>query len=238
LAEKDYIAFIFARGGSRGVKDKNIRLVAGKPLIAHSIESAFASKYISEVIVSTDSEKIAAVAKNYGAKLLMRPGDLARDKSPELLAWKHAIASNLDLLKNTSTFISLPATSPLRSPQDINAAIEKYQQNQCDILFGICRSHRNPYLNMVSITDENLIEVVNDGLDAFRRQDVPQVYDVTTCVYVGDIEYIMSCEKLMQGRVGYLEIPVERSLDIDTEYDLYLANLILTNPFWPGTGVS
>jgi len=231
LAEKDYIAFIFARGGSRGVKDKNIRLVAGKPLIAHSIESAFASKYISEVIVSTDSEKIAAVAKNYGAKLLMRPGDLARDKSPELLAWKHAIASNLDLLKNTSTFISLPATSPLRSVQDINAAIEKYQQNQCDILFGICQSHRNPYLNMVSITDENLIEVVNDGSDAFRRQDVPQVYDVTTCVYVGDIEYIMSCEKLMQGRVGYLEIPVERSLDIDTEYDLYLANLILTNPF-------
>ena len=231
MAEKDYIAFIFARGGSRGVKDKNIRLVAGKPLIAHSIESAFASKYISEVIVSTDSEKIAAVAKNYGAKLLMRPGDLARDKSPELLAWKHAIASNLDLLKNTSTFISLPATSPLRSSQDINAAIEKYQQNQCDILFGICQSHRNPYLSMVSITDENLIEVVNDGSDAFRRQDVPQVYDVTTCVYVGDIEYIMSCEKLMQGRVGYLEIPVERSLDIDTEYDLYLANLILTNPF-------
>ncbi len=231
MAEKDYIAFIFARGGSRGVKDKNIRLVGGKPLIAHSIESAFASKYISEVIVSTDSEKIAAVAKNYGAKLLMRPGDLARDKSPELLAWKHAIASNLDLLKNTSTFISLPATSPLRSVQDINAAIEKYQQNQCDILFGICQSHRNPYLNMVSITDENLIEVVNDGSDAFRRQDVPQVYDVTTCVYVGDIEYIMSCEKLMQGRVGYLEIPVERSLDIDTEYDLYLANLILTNPF-------
>lgn len=231
MAEKDYIAFIFARGGSRGVKDKNIRLVAGKPLIAHSIESAFASKYISEVIVSTDSEKIAAVAKKYGAKLLMRPGDLARDKTPELLAWKHAIASNLDILKNTSTFISLPATSPLRSSQDINAAIEKYQQNQCDILFGICASHRNPYLNMVSITDENLIEVVNDGSDAFRRQDVPQVYDVTTCVYVGDIEYIMSCEKLMQGRVGYLEIPVERSLDIDTEYDLYLANLILTNPF-------
>lgn len=231
MAEKDYIAFIFARGGSRGVKDKNIRLVAGKPLIAHSIESAFASKYISEVIVSTDSEKIAAIAKNYGAKILLRPGDLAEDNSPELLAWKHAIASNLDLLKNTSTFISLPATSPLRSSQDINAAIEKYQQNQCDILFGICQSHRNPYLNMVSITDENLIEVVNDGSDAFRRQDVPQVYDVTTCVYVGDIEYIMSCEKLMQGRVGYLEIPVERSLDIDTEYDLYLANLILTNPF-------
>jgi len=231
LAEKDYIAFIFARGDSRGVKDKNIRLVAGKPLVAHSIESAFASKYISEVIVSTDSEKIAAVAKKYGAKLLMRPGDLARDKSPELLAWKHAIASNLDLLKNTSTFISLPATSPLRSSQDIDAAIEKYQQNQCDILFGIRASHRNPYLNMVSITDEDLIEVVNDGSNAFRRQDVPQVYDVTTCVYVGDIEYIMSCEKLMQGRVGYLEIPVERSLDIDTEYDLYLANLILTNPF-------
>ena len=230
MKSADHIAFIFARGGSKGVKDKNIRPVAGKPLISHSIECALSSNYISAVVVSTDSEKIAAVATNAGAQVLLRPAYLAGDKTPELLAWKHAIECHVELLNNRSLFISLPATSPLRVAEDIDAAIEKFQQSPCDILFGITRSHRNPYLNMVSITPEGLLEIVNSGSNAVRRQDVPEVYDVTTAVYVGDVEYIMSCEKLMQGRVGYVEIPVERSLDIDTEYDLYLADLILKNP--------
>jgi CMP-N-acetylneuraminic acid synthetase len=229
--EKNYTAFIFARGGSKGVKDKNIRLVAGRPLIAHSIESALASKYIARIVVSTDSEKIAMVARDYGAGVLMRPDELAKDKTPELLAWKHAIECNRELLSNNSTFVSLPATSPLRAPQDIDAAIDQYRQKKCDILFGISPSHRNPYLNMVTINDENLIEIVNTGSNAVRRQDVSPVYDVTTCVYIGDTDYILSCEKLMQGRVGYVEIPGGRALDIDTEYDLYLADLILNNPF-------
>lgn len=234
MDKKKHIAFIFARGGSKGVRDKNIRPVAGKPLIAHSIESALASRYIERVIVSTDSENISTVAGEYGAEVLIRPVELAGDKTPELLAWKHAIDAYRNRLNDTATFISLPATSPLRIPQDINAAIEEFRRGQCDILFGITKSHRNPFLNMVTITDAKLLEVVNAGSNAVRRQDVPEVFDVTTCVYVGDPEYIMSCEKLMQGRVGYIEIPVERSLDIDSEYDLYLADLVLAHPFESG----
>jgi len=226
-----HIAFIFARGGSKGVKDKNIRPVAGKPLLAYSIESALSSECIASVVVSTDSERIAAVATRYGAEVLTRPADLAADRSPELLAWKHAIASYRERLSATSTFISLPATSPLRATADIDAAIAKFQQGGCDILFGITAAHRNPYLNMVRIGADGLLEVVNSGSQAVRRQDVPEVYDVTTCVYVGDVGYINACEKLMQGRVGYIEIPTERSLDIDTEFDLYLADLILGQPF-------
>jgi len=234
LNSKQHIAFIFARGGSKGVRNKNIRSVAGKPLIAHSIESALASKYIGRVIVSTDSEKISAVASEYGAEVLRRPDELAGDKTPELLAWKHAIEAYRNLINDTATFVSLPATSPLRIPRDIDAAIEEYQRGRCDILFGITESHRNPFLNMVTITDADLLEVVNAGSDAVRRQDVPRVFDVTTCVYVGNPDYIMSCEKLMQGRVGYIEIPVERALDIDSEYDLYLADLLLAHPFEKG----
>ena len=235
MEKKKHIAFIFARGGSKGVRDKNIRPVAGKPLIVHSIESALASRYIERVIVSTDSENISEVAREYGAEVLVRPAELAGDKTPELLAWKHAIEACRDRLNGTATFISLPATSPLRIPEDIDAAIEEFQRGQCDILFGITQSHRNPFLNMVTITDAKLLEVVNAGSNAMRRQDVPEVFDVTTCVYVGNPEYIMSCEKLMQGRVGYIEIPVERSLDIDSEYDLYLADLVLAHPFETGT---
>ena len=231
MESKQHIAFIFARGGSKGVHDKNIRTVAGKPLIAHSIESALASNNVGRVIVSTDSAKISAVASEFGADVLERPAELAGDKTPELLAWKHAIQAFRDSIDHTATFISLPATSPLRIPRDIDAAIDEYQRGRCDILFGICESHRNPFLNMVTINDAGLLEVVNAGSDAVRRQDVPRVFDVTTCVYVGNPEYILSCDKLMQGRVGYIEIPIERALDIDSEYDLHLADLLLAHPF-------
>lgn len=226
---KKYTAFIFARGGSKGVKDKNIRQVAGKPLIAHSIESALMSKYIKKVIVSTDSLKIAEVAEKFGAEVLIRPKELAGDASAEILSWKHAIKeyeSSLD-----SLFISLPATSPLRLPIDIDLAIEKFNQKPVDVLFGISDGHRNPYLNMVKINKDDCIEILISGSNAVRRQDVPEVFDVTTCIYVGNTSYLLNCEKLMSGRVGYSKIPVERSLDIDTEFDLYLADLMLKEPF-------
>jgi len=231
MSRQQHSAFIFARGGSKGVPRKNIRPVAGKPLIVHSIETALSAGSISRVIVSTDDDDIAAVAISAGVEVLERPAELAGDKPAELLAWKHAIECNRERFEDGSAFVSLPATSPLRSARDIDHAIETFQQGHCDILFGVTPAQRNPYLNMVRITDEGLITVVNAGSGAVRRQDVPPVFDVTTCVYVGDFDYILSCESLMQGRVGYVEIPPERALDIDTEYDLYLADLLLRHPF-------
>lgn len=223
------IAFIFARGGSKGVRDKNIRDVAGKPLIAHTIETALSSFYINEVIVSTDSEEISRVAELYGASILRRPDHLATDTSSELLSWKHAL--ELRGREMGGLFISLPATSPLRSVEDINNGIEKFKTGGLDILFGISPAHRNPFLNMVKIKENDLVEILISGSDAVRRQDVPTVFDITTNIYISNPEYIMTCEKLMEGRVGYIMIPTERSLDIDTEFDLYLADLILTHPF-------
>ena len=227
--DKQYCAFIFARGGSKGVKNKNIRSVGKKPLIAYSIESALKSRYIKDVIVSTDSDEIARVSEQYGAQILKRPENLAEDSTPEILAWRHAIELKQNEL--SSVFISLPATSPLRSSIDIDNSINEFQKGHCDILFGISNCHRNPYLNMVKINSDNCLEIIIPGSQAVRRQDVQQVYDVTTCVYIADIEYIKTCQTLMQGRVGYIKIPIERSIDIDTEFDLYLANLMLANPF-------
>lgn len=226
---KIYTAFIFARGGSKGVVDKNIRVVAGKPLIAHTILCALGSKYVKRVVVSTDSEKIIEVARNFGAEILLRPNEFATDTSPELLSWKHAISAYDSKL--SSLFISLPATSPLRTPDDVDRSIEKFLASNYDVQFGITPSHRNPYLNMVKINKNETLEIVIPGSSAVRRQDVPKVYDVTTSVYVAHTNYVLSCESIMQGAVGYIEIPSERSLDIDTEFDLYLADLILSSPF-------
>lgn len=226
-------AFIFARGGSKGVPNKNIYPIAGKPLIAHSIVEALKSPSISRVIVSTDDDGIASAAKQYGAEILSRPAELAGDTTPELLAWRHAIDSFPDLFTGSSPqpFISLPATSPLRSREDIEAGLLRFKSSDCDILFGITPAHRNPYLNMVTIDDQDYISIAISGSSAIRRQDVPDMYDVTTCVYIGHAAYIQTCTRLMEGSVGYVIIPPHRALDIDTRYDIHLAELQLTHPF-------
>ncbi|MCW5236775.1 acylneuraminate cytidylyltransferase family protein [Verminephrobacter eiseniae] len=228
-------AFIFARGGSKGVKNKNIYPVAGKPLIAHGIASALASQSVGRVVVSTDDAQIAAVAREHGAQVLERPAALAGDTAPELLAWRHAIDSFPQLFTGPAAqpFISLPATSPLRAAQDVDAAIAKFRSHPCDILFGISPARRNPYLNMVTIDAQGFIEIAIPGSTATRRQDVPEMYEVTTCVYVGDASYIQSCTRLMQGRVGHVVIPPERALDIDSYYDMHLAQWLLTQPYQP-----
>lgn len=230
MIKTDQTAFIFARGGSKGVKDKNIRVIGGKPLIAHSIISALKSRYINNVVVSTDSEKIANVAQEYGAKILARPESLAADDTPEILAWRHAIEESEEALENQS-FISLPATSPLRAAEDIDNAIEKFYEKKCDVLFGITDAHRNPYLNMVYIDKNDFLKIAIDGSSAVRRQDVPEMYDITTCIYVASVAYVQNCTRLIDGNVGYVKIPVQRSIDIDTEYDLHCANLMLKFPF-------
>lgn len=228
-------AFIFARGGSKGVKHKNIVPVAGKPLIAHSIASALASESVGRVVVSTDDPLIADAARAHGAEVLERPSGLAGDTTPEIMAWRHAIDSFPDLFTGPGKqpFISLPATSPLRAPQDIDAAVTKFRSHPCDVLFGVSPAHRNPHLNMVTIGDDGFIRIAIAGSAAVRRQDVPDMFDVTTCVYVGDAAYIQSCSRLMEGRVGYVMIPPERALDIDTPYDIHLAGLLLGHPFSP-----
>lgn len=228
---KNLTAFIFARGGSKGVKNKNIREVGGKPLIAHSILCALESSYIARVVVSTDSTDIADVARKYGADVLMRPDDLAADDTPEILAWRHAVDACKKDLAAQKMFISLPATSPLRAPEDVDAAIEKFRQGGCDVLLGISEAHRNPYLNMVTINGDDLLEIAISGSNAVRRQDVPDMYDITTCLYVTTPDYVQNCTRLIDGRVGYVMIPPARSLDIDTPFDLYLADLMLKHPY-------
>ena len=229
MIRTDHSAFLFCRGGSKGIPDKNIKMVAGKPLLAWSVECALKSKYVSRVVVSTDSKRIADVAQSVGAQTIMRPDALATDTASELLAWRHAISVEQKALQGT--FISLPATSPLRLPQDVDAGIERFYTGDCDIVFGISPAHRSPYLNMVTRDNEGFISLVNPGLKATRRQDVPDVFDITTCVYVGSVSYINSCEGLMDGRVAGVHIPVERALDLDTPFDLHLAELLLQKPF-------
>jgi len=224
------VAFIFARGGSKGLPGKNIRLLEGKPLIAWSIEHALAVEKIDRVIVSTDCEEIAEIARNYGAEVpFIRPSNLAEDDTPEWLAWRHA----LNYLMETSgslpdIMISLPATAPLRLPIDIDNCLYEYEKGDVDAVITATDAHRNPYFNMIKLNADGFVSLVNSSKSGIvRRQDVPIVYDMTTVCYVLSPEFVMTHNALFEGKVKMIHVPAERAIDIDTLLDFHIAESIL-----------
>ena len=227
----DFTALIFARGGSKGLPGKNTKELAGKPLIGWAIEQALAVDEIAKVIVSTDDQSIANVAKSFGADIpFLRPTEFAADNSPEWAAWQHAINFMIEDNRSfTGPFISVPVTSPLREPHDISRALELFQEGGADVVIAVTPAYRNPWFNMIQIQDDNLVRPVNDSESAvFRRQDAQKVYDMTTFVYIADPEFILRESSIFSGRVKAIEVPVERSIDIDTQYDFDIAEFLLS----------
>lgn len=223
------IAFIFARGGSKGLPQKNIKLLDGKPLIQYSIETAFSTPYIENVFVSTDDAAIATVARTAGAEIIERPAELAIDTSPEWLSWRHAIEQVRSRYGDFEVFVSLPATSPLRNESDVSAAIKQLLDTDSDICISVTPASRSPYFNMVKQNDNGSIELVNKPeMGVYRRQDAPEVFDITTVVYAAKPEFILEKNTLFEGKVTSVQIPKERAVDIDDIYDFMLAEAILT----------
>ena len=223
-------AFIFARGGSKGLPGKNIRPLLGKPLIQYSIEIALQTSGINKVFVSTDDADIAKVSRSNGAIVIDRPIELAQDDSPEWQAWKHAISWVREQYGDFEEFISLPATSPLRSVKDVESAVLKRSNIGADICIAITPASRSPYFNMVKKLGNNLIELVNKPTNSIsRRQDAPEVFDITTVVYVANVEFIMSNDNIFDGIVTSVEVPRYRAVDIDDMYDFNFAESILNN---------
>ena len=224
----DIISLICARGGSKGLPRKNVRPFVGKPLIAHSIEMALNSNFIADVVVSTDDEEIARVAKIYGASVpFMRPANLSGDSAPEWHVWQHALSWLSDQGRVIEALVVLPPTAPLRSLEDVNGAIEMFLQKKCDgVVFGT-DSHRNPFFNMVTIDDNQRCALAMSGAARFtRRQDAPTFYDLTTVCYVMSPDYIKHHQHLFDGDIRMFHVPVERSVDIDTIFDFELAEFI------------
>ena len=221
-------AFIFARGGSKGLPGKNIRNFCGKPLIAWSIEQALSVPEIDRVIVSTDSQEIASVAREFGADVpFIRPAELAGDGSAEWLSWQHA----LNYLMETEgrvpeALISIPTTAPLRLSSDISSCLEIYKESKFDLVVTVTESNRSPYFNMLEKTGTDFRLVIQHDLTPVRRQDVPQVYDMTTICYVVNSQFIIKSRSLFDGRIGGHVVPPERSIDIDTILDFKIAEFI------------
>lgn len=218
--------FIFARGGSKGVPRKNVRLLGGVPLIAHAIRVAQACPSLGNVIVSTDDDEIARVAREFGAEVpFMRPDALASDTASEWLAWRHAIDWVNQHRGLFDAFVSLPTTSPFRSIADVEACIDMLRADPfADMVVTAKRSERSPYFNMVSIKSDGAAElVIQDEKGVSRRQDAPVVYDMTTVAYAARPAFVLKQRGLFDGRVRVVEVPPERALDIDSPFDFRIA---------------
>lgn len=225
------VAGIFARGGSKGVPRKNVRLLAGKPLIAHAIETARKSALIDRVFVSTDDREIADVARQWGADVpFMRPADLACDDSPEWLAWQHAV-QELEVgssRRQLDALVSIPTTAPLRAVEDVELCVRTLLESDADIVITVTPARRSPYFNMVTL-ENGYARLVNQrpAGGVHRRQDAPTVYDITTVAYAARRGYILSATHALQGKVRAVVVPESRALDIDTEMDLKIAEFLL-----------
>ena len=228
----DTVAVIFARGGSRGIPGKNLKDFAGKPLIGWAIEHTITSGVARRVLVSTDDEQIATVANSFGAETpFIRPASLASDDSPEILSWRHALEF---LAKDEgcypSALLSVPTTSPLRLPEDIYRAVRLFAEKSCDLVVTVTPSKRNPYFNMMKMDANDQLKLVCDFESGgySQRQAAPRVFDVTTIAYVADPKYIMTCEHLFEGLVRPVEVPRDRSVDIDDIDDFEYAEFLLS----------
>jgi CMP-N-acetylneuraminic acid synthetase len=222
------IAIIFARGGSKGLLGKNIKLFCGKPLIAWSIMQAKSAHLIDRVVVSTDSVEIAKVAIEYGAEVpFLRPKFLAMDHTPEWLAWQHAV-DFFDKEHAINLFVSIPPTAPLRYREDIDNCISDYQTGGVDAVLTYTDAHRNPYFNMVQKDESEYLRLVcsKESGEIHRRQDAPVLYDLTTVAYVVNPALIRNQDSLFSGNIRGIYVPPERAIDIDTQLDFDIAEYL------------
>lgn len=225
------LGVITARCGSKGVKDKNIRQLNGKPLIAYTIENAFKSKYIDEVMVSTDSDYYAAIAKDFGANV---PFLRSNQNSVDTAASMNVLLEVLDEYekrgKQFGNIILLQPTSPLRTCKDINNAFELYYKKKADSVVSVCECEHNPKLSNTLPVDLNLSRFV-DSEFIRRRQDLEKFYRLNGAIYISKVD-VLKEKKSFYGKHSYAYIMEQReSIDIDSELDFEYVEF-LVNKFY------
>jgi N-acylneuraminate cytidylyltransferase/CMP-N,N'-diacetyllegionaminic acid synthase len=222
---------ICARGGSKGVKGKNIRLLAGRPLIAHTIEQARASGLFELIAVSSDSAAILDASQRYGADLLVqRPAEMATDTAGKLQAIRHCVQmAETSAGRTFDTLVDLDATSPLRLPGDIVEAVRLLEERSISNLITAAPAHRSPYFNLVEMGDDGVVRLSKPPSGpVLRRQDSPPCFDMNASIYVWRHDALFEDPALFRSDTGLYVMPPERSLDIDSELDFKIVEFLMT----------
>jgi len=222
------LGIITARGGSKSIPGKNIKPLAGKPLIAWTIEAALKSRILNRVIISTDDKEIAEISKKWKAEVsFLRPSDLARDDSPTLPVLQHAVS----WLESSEGYkpeliVTLQPTSPLRNAEQIDRAISLLQTSGADSVVSVCVVEHSPYW-MKRIEGGRVYPFLNDDMENLSRQELPPVYRPNGAIYVTRHEVLMKKNRILGNDTRAIVMDAESSIDIDTPLDFQLAELIL-----------
>ena len=195
-------------------------------MLAHSIKLALSINEVENIFVSTESSKIASISKKYGATVINRPLELASDTTPEWLAWQHAIDFVQRKFGRFDRFLSLPATAPLRNTEDVQKCLNALQEG-VDMVITMASSYRNPWFNMVTAEMDGTVRLVAGDGYINRRQDTRACFDVTTLAYVSRPDFILRKSSIWDGNVVGIEVPKERSIDIDDSFDFSIARFLM-----------
>lgn len=222
---KKVIAIIPAREGSKGVVDKNIKILGNKPLVAWPIDVAKKSKYIDRIIVSTDGKKIQDIALSYGAEIIKRPKSLAQDNSLVIDTIKYTINVLKEQIENIGFIIILEATSPFRNIDDVDSAIELLLEY--DSVATFVEASLNPHRAWK--IEGNQVSTFLDGVNPWLpRQKLPTAYQLNGAVYAFRIDGLnKDSVSLLFGNMAAIIMPEERSLDIDNEMDFLIAEVLI-----------
>ena len=218
-------AFIPARGGSKGIPNKNIKEFVDKPLIVHSIEYSLDSKHVDEVVVSTDDSKISIIAQEAGATIIKRPSELSTDTSTT----ESAIEHYLRLSKTKADIIVLlQATSPLRPKGSLDNALNHFQKGGYDSLLSICPTHRFFW----HVKDNDTANAEYDYINRPRRQDMKRMdmrFVENGSLYIFTRNHFETTGNRLGGKIGYVEWPEEYSIEIDSPLDFKFAEQIFND---------
>lgn len=223
------IAIIPARSGSKGLKDKNIKLLNGKPLIVYTIEAAINSEVFDNIIVSTDSEKYAEISKNSGANVpFLRPDYLSDDKATSTDVIIHALESLKNIGQEYDNFMLLQPTSPLRTYEDIINSVKIMIEKKANAVISVCESEHSPlYVNTLDKT-LSMEGFLPKGIST-RRQDLPKHYRINGAIYLCKIDYFLKYRDFYKdGSYAYIMENIN-SIDIDNQLDFIIAEAIINN---------
>jgi len=221
---------ICARGGSKGVKNKNIRELNGKPLIAHTIEYFKKWGKADRIICSTDSKELAEIAEKYGAEIpFMRPANLASDTAFKINVIQHIVKFVEENSKtNYDIIVDLDPTAPLRKKRFLNEALTKFLESDANNLYSVCSARKNPYFNIVEL-DKNGYAHLCKQSNVVRRQDAKPVYELNASIYIYKKDFLLKTNSLHSNKTIIYEMPDIASIDIDSELDFKFVEFLLKN---------
>lgn len=225
IDNKKVLAVIPARGGSKGVLRKNVKELAGKPLIAWTIEAAKKSKYIDRLLLSSEDDEIIKVAKEYGCEVpFVRPSELALDDTPGIDPLLHA----LEKITGYDYIVSLQPTSPLRIAEDIDTCIEKMLETNSPACVSVTEPTHSPYWMYTVNNQKKMQPLIEQDSLTVRRQDLPVVYALNGAVYVAEVNWLKRHKSFLTKETVAFIMPEKRSHDIDTENDFLWCEWLLT----------